>query len=732
MRATVFLTLLLPFFAPAAMTDPSPRDTFLRDFAETRRFLSGRPVKPKITADGTTVLFLRSGKRDAVQTLFAFDVATGKTTELLTPASLLKGAEQTMTAAEKARLERQRISARGFTHYDLSKDGNRIVVALSGKLYLVERATGKMTPLPTGEGILDPHFSEDGKQLGYVRDNDVYALDLTTLKEKRITRGGTDDAPNGLAEFVAQEEMSRFSGYWWSPDGTQLAYQHSEQKQIERFAIVDPMHPEKGAEIVPYPRPGKNNAVVTLFIAKVKGAGKPVQVKWDNEKYPYLATVKWPKKGALSVLVQNRTQTEELLLAVDPLTGKTKELLTEKDPAWINLDQDFPVWRESGESFLWFTERNGGPEVEERDAKGALLSSWAKPDSGFNLFVGLEEATNTLFFVGSPDPTEQVLWKVTRGQKPERIPLQLPDKDSEHGWQLAVMSKDSKLFVVDTHASQSMPRASVFRADGSKVGDLPSVAEEPAFKPNVSFRQVGEKKFWSALVLPRDFKKGQKYPVIVEVYGGPGHAVVHRTMRENLLLQWFADQGFIVCKFDGRGTPGRGRDWERAIKFDFATVTIADQVAALQALAKEVPEMDLSRVGVEGWSFGGFMSALAVEARGDVYKAAVAGAPVVDWLDYDTHYTERYLGLPQQNPKAYEVSSLLTYAPKLNRSLLLIHGTADDNVYFFHMLKLSDALFKAGKKHDVLPLSDFTHMVADPLVTERLWQRIAQHFKDNL
>jgi dipeptidyl-peptidase-4 len=195
-----------------------------------------------------------------------------------------------------------------------------------------------------------------------------------------------------------------------------------------------------------------------------------------------------------------------------------------------------------------------------------------------------------------------------------------------------------------------------------------------------------------------------------------------------------ADQGYLVVKFDGRGTPLRTAEWERAVRGDFSGVTLEDQVAALQALAAEMPEVDLKRVGIEGWSFGGYMSALAVLKRPDVFKAAVAGAPVVDWQDYDTHYTERYLGLPQEHPEAYEKSSLLTYAKqdKPIGALLLLHGTADDNVYFFHSLKLSDALFRAGKPHDLLPLSGLTHMVPDPMVTQRQWERVMGHFKQNL
>jgi dipeptidyl-peptidase-4 len=203
-------------------------------------------------------------------------------------------------------------------------------------------------------------------------------------------------------------------------------------------------------------------------------------------------------------------------------------------------------------------------------------------------------------------------------------------------------------------------------------------------------------------------------------------------MSGNLLHQWLADQGFIVVSIDNRGTPGRGREWERAIHKRFGSLPLEDQVAGLQALAKRVPEIDLNRVGITGWSFGGYMSALAALRRPDIYKAAVAGAPVVDWLDYDTHYTERYMGLPDKNPDAYKEGNLLTYAAKLDSKLLLLHGTADDNVYFRHTLKLVDALFRNGQHVEVLPLSSLTHMVPDPVVTERLWMLIATHFKKSL
>ncbi len=437
-------------------------------------------------------------------------------------------------------------------------------------------------------------------------------------------------------------------------------------------------------------------------------------------------------KGALTVLVQNRAQTKELLLAVDDKTGKTHTLLTEEDPAWLNLAQEFPHWLADGSGFFWMTERNGGPEVELRNADGSLKATWLKVEHGYvqnDDVLAYDDDTRTLYFARGSEPTQSPIWKVTDGGAPERVKTDLPEASSQ--W--VRVSKDGKTLIIGATSIGQMPHVAAYRADGTKVGELPSVALEPSLKLHMEVKKVGDGAgFWAAIFKPENFKAGTKLPVILEVYGGPGHQQVLQTHRENLIPQWLANQGFIVVKLDGHGTMRRGRDWERVIKGDFATGIAADQLAGLKALGKLVPEMDMARVGVFGWSFGGYLSALLTLAHGDAIKSGVAGAPVVDWHDYDTHYTERYLGVPPQDEKAYEVSNLLTYVPQAKRPLLLMHGTADDNVYFLHTLKLSDALFRAGKPHQVLPLSNFTHMVPEPQVTERLYERIAGFFKETL
>jgi len=732
-RLLGILLLLSAGLASAAKTVPvKPPETvpvkpsFLREYAETRRFASGLPSNVRILPSGEAVLFLRAQPRSPVQTLFLTDLKTGQTRELLTPESLLKGAAQTLSTAEKARLERMRISARGFTSYQLSQDGKYIVVSLSGRLYLVEWAGGAVQELQTGPGVLDPKFSPDGKSLAYVRENDLFVLELSTQKERRLTTGSTEKKTHGLAEFVAQEEMGRFSGYWWSPDSKWISYEEVDNSPVEVFSIMDLMHPEKPADTFPYPRPGKANAQVRLGVISAQG-GETRWIPWDTEKYPYLATVVWAEGGPLSFLVQNRHQTEEVLYAVDTATGQTRVLVSEKDDAWLNLKQQFPLWMEDGSGFLWFTERNGDDEVEWRAPSGELKGSWVKPGQGFAALSGYDKKDGWLYFTGGTNPTESALFRVKFGGVPERVDVGEKGPSSVS----AGLSKEGAVLFVNTSSMSHLPQSHVRRPDGTLLAELPSVAVTPPFLPNVETLKVGEGEGLFAQVFrPHDFKKGKKLPVIVEVYGGPHALTVGQSL--SLLSQWMADQGFLVVRLDNRGTPRRGRAWERSIKGDFAGPALEDQVAGLKALSQKIPELDLGRVGITGWSFGGYMSALAVLKRPDVFKAAVAGAPVVDWLDYDTHYTERYLGLPQESPEAYARSSLLTYAKDLQRPLLLIHGTADDNVYFLHTLKLSDALFKAGKPHELLPLSGLTHMVPDPLVTERLQETVIGYFKKHL
>jgi dipeptidyl-peptidase-4 len=432
-------------------------------------------------------------------------------------------------------------------------------------------------------------------------------------------------------------------------------------------------------------------------------------------------------------VVQDRKQQEELVLAVDPANGKTKPLLSEKDDAWIKIDQDFPHWLEDGSGFLWITERAGGPAVELRKADGSDPRILVPPSCGFRGLIHIDEQRHRLYFQASTDPSQIHLHYVSLKGGGSTALTGETDKLDDQGEHSALFAPKGDVYV-HVHASPRNPVTALLRSEaGGIVGELPSIARKAPFVPHVEFVKVGEGEgIYCSVTRPRKFDSAKKYPVIVDVYGGPGHLEVRQVLSNYILPQIYADQGFIVVAIDNRGTPGRGRAWERAIRGNFAKHTLEDQVAGLQALGKQFPEIDLNRVGIVGWSFGGYMSALAVLRRPDLFKAAVAGAPVVDWQDYDTHYTERYLGLPKENKKGYEESNLLTYAKDLKQPLLLVHGTGDDNVFFLHTLKLSNALFRQGKDHEVLPLSGLSHMVRDPLVRRRLEERIIRFFQKHL
>lgn len=714
-------------FRPQAIEYPVSDERFLEQYAATYRFTAGHPQGIKLPRGGDAVLFLRSGPRDNRRDLFSFDPTTGKERVLVTASKLLGGQREELSAEEKARRERMRLAARGIATYDLSQDGTRLLIPLSGRLFVLERSTGNVQEIGKAKGYpLDARFSPDGKSVTCVRDGDLHVIDLASGQERKLTTRPNEHITFGAAEFIAQEEMSRFRGYWWSPDSQWLAYQKTDTSQLETMHITDPTDPSRPPQSWPYPRPGKSNAVVELGVIAATG-GDTTWLQWDRQQYPYLARVFWQRDAPLVLLVQNREQTDMRLLRADPQTGATTELLQETDAAWLDLTPVALRFIDGGRRFLWMTERRGGWQLESRLADGTLDQELTPLALGLRELLHVDPDGGVAYVEASSEPNETHLARVSlNGSAP---PLLLTEGAVEHSF---VFGPGSPLYVQNAEALGQAPSTTVKRRTGETVGTLNRRGEAPQVTLNAELLTVGERDFRALVVRPEDFVAGRKYPVIVYVYGGPGVNVVGASPRRLWLNQWLANQGYIVVSVDGRGTPRRGRDWSRALRGSFVAVPLEDQVAGLQALGARLPELDLERVGIFGWSYGGYMAAMSVLKEPDVFHAGVAGAPVTEWLDYDTHYTERYVGLPQAEPDAYRSSSALPLADRLRRPLLLVHGTDDDNVYFSHSLKLSDALFRAGKHHELLALPGFTHMVADPLVTRQLYTRIAQFFARSL
>ncbi len=699
--------------------------------ARTRNFTLGAPRSIRFVPNSTLILFLRSGPESFAQDLFALDTETGEERVLLTADALLGGATEELSVEEKARRERMRQTARGIASYQLSGDGRYCLIPLSGELFVYDIQSDKVESITSDSGYpLSPTFSPDAKSIAAVRGRDIYVTDLDSKRERRLTYVQHDEETNGLSEFVAQEEMGRLAGYWWSPDGTRIVYQQTDTRPVEKLHIADAANPERPPQRWPYPRAGTANATVRLGIIP-SGGGETTWIDWDTQVYPYVVNVRWTENAPLTIQVQNRHQTEDVLYRVDEESGAVEPLLTETDAAWINIDQQMPRWLDDGSAFFWTTERRGEWQLELRNADGSLRHELTKPSFRYRSLIGYNAETRELLVYASQSPLEQHVFSIQLAEDgAPSVPQPWTEKPGLHS---LIADADHKRFVRRFEDLTMTTPQELSERDGPPIATIDSHATQPPFESSVELTTIGtDPSLQAAIVWPHDFKRGQKYPVIESVYGGPHANQVTIAGRRYLQDQWLADQGFIVVRIDARGTPNRGREWERAIKGDLIEIPLAEHADGLRALAKRYPEMDLTRVGIYGWSFGGYFSAMAVMRQPEIYKAAIAGAPVVQWEDYDTHYTERYMGLPQDNAGGYRNANVLTYADKLTRPLLLIHGTTDDNVYFMHSLKLSDALYRAGIPYEFLPLSNFTHMVADPQVAAQRAYRTLSFFTEHL
>jgi dipeptidyl-peptidase-4 len=675
----------------------TPELTFPRLAARTRRFSLGQPRLVRVTPDGRRVLFLRTRTgTDPVKCLWELDAESGAERLLVDPDDLLHGAPESLSMQERARRERLREGGGGIVGYAADDAAQVVSFTLSGRLFVVRLPAGDVQEIEVRGPVTDPRPAPDGRRIAYVAAGGLHVTDPDGPAQVLAGEGGVTW---GLAEFIAAEEMGRHRGYWWSPESTAILAARVDEAAVQRWHIADPANPERPAVEVAYPRAGTPNADVGLAVFGLDGSR--VDVGWDRERFPYLVTAHWGADGPPLISVMTRDQRTLRVLEIDVATGASSLLREETDAHWVEMVPGVPAWGPD-RRLVWTVDREGArrlqvdgevvtpPSLNVRDVidvtdRGVFLSaSGADPaDVAVHLATwdgkvsALAESGVNSVAVGGPDTTVHI-----------------------H----AGMERFGTLFTV--HCGQSRH-------------EITSRAQAPSLVPEVSLLWAGERRLRTGLVLPRGHVPGTRLPVLLDPYGGPHHQEVLCARNMWLQPQWFADQGFAVVVADGRGTPGRGTDWERAVAGDLATAPIQDQVDALHAVAAEHPDLDLSRVAIRGWSFGGFLAAAALLRRPDVFHAAVAGAPVTDQSMYDTCYTERYLG-SDTSADSYRRSSIIDDAANLQGELLIIHGLADDNVVAAHSLRLSAALVAAGKPHTVLPLSGVTHMAQQEAVAENL------------
>lgn len=686
-------------------------DSFPRRHARTLRFTLGAPRSFSVAPDGSRVVFLRSGSgTDRANSLWVLDTEGGGERVAADPRALLGGASENLSPEERARRERSREGGAGIVGYATDAAVELASFALSGRLFTAELRAGTARELRVPGPVIDPRPSPDGRYVAYASRGALRVVGAEGADERALAAPESEGVTYGLAEFVAAEEMGRSRGFWWAPESDRLLVARVDDTPVRRWWISDPAHPEREPQRVAYPAAGTPNADVRLFVIDLDGTR--TEVSWDRARYPYLAHVHWSAAGAPLLLVQARDQRAALILAVDPDSGTTRMVHADEDPIWLELFPGVPCWSPSGQ-LVRIADEGGARRlaVGERPLTGAQLHIRAVLDvSDDDVLVSAsagEEAAD-------PEIGEVHVYRVNE--------LGVERVSREPGVHSAVRAGGVTV-LVSAVLDRPGSRVQVLR-DGKPTATVPSYAEDPGMSPRVTLTQGGARRIPCAVLMPRDYAGDTALPVLMDPYGGPHGQRVLAAHNPHLTSQWFADQGFAVIVADGRGTPGRSPAWEKSVRDDIAALVVQDQVDALQALAADFP-LDLDRVAVRGWSFGGYLAALAALRRPDVFHAAVVGAPVTDLRLYDTHYQERYIGHPDEQPEVYRRNSVIDDAGLVDatgphRPMMIIHGLADDNVVVAHSLRLSSALLAAGRPHEVLPLSGVTHMTPQEEVAENL------------
>ncbi|WP_421731039.1 S9 family peptidase [Brevundimonas sp.] len=688
-----------------ASTDPSIL-TPERVFADPS--LNG-PVAQgvSLSPDGALVAFLRARTDDvSVQDLWAAPTGAGEPFKLIDARALVPEAGD-LSEAEKARRERMRISQRGVVEYAWDEQGRYILVPLEGDVYLVDRpdavgasesqgAVRRLTETAADE--IDAKVSPKGRYVSYVRDQDLVVQDLTTRVETPITDDGDGLITWATAEFIAQEELDRDTGYWWSPDERYIALQRTDETPVDVVPRLDITG--GGATVIAqrYPRAGRPNAVVELYVRDLQ-TGARNKVDLGSNTDIYLGRVNWSADAAtLYVQRVSRDQKRLDLLAVDPATGASRVIASQTSNAWVDLTDDFKALKDG--TFIWSSEETGWRHLYLYSREGRRIRAITRGDYPVKALNGVNEATGDVFFTASMRdgrelPIEQQMFRASL--KRTTAPVAVTPAG---GWWSANMNATATAYVGDYSDPATPTRSGLYSADGTFVRWIEQNAldADHPFAPFEARRRTpefgtllshGETLVWQ-MQTPPDFDPARKYPVVMQVYGGPGGGGVRRNWQP-ATNQLLTEAGYIVFHLDNRGEGDRSAAFKQALYLKMGQPEVEDQVLAADYL-RTLPYVDADRIGVMGWSYGGFMSLMMLTEPKMGLASAVAGAPPTEWSLYDTAYTERFMSTPQANVEGYAASDVLGRLDNLTGRLLLMHGMADDNVILENSTRVIDAL----------------------------------------
>ncbi len=685
----------------------------------------------KISPDGKRVTFLRGSAAAANQLdLWEYHIATGKTQLLVDSKNLVSGVE-VLSDEEKARRERQRIAGfSGIVDYQWGSDGNTLLFPLGGELYLYDLSQAKAKKITAGKGFAtDPKISPKGGFVSFIRERNLWVIDLKKNAEIQITKDASDIIANGIAEFVADEEMNRHTGYWWAPDDSAIAFTRIDESPVpvqKRFEI----YPDR-TDIVEqrYPASGDANVLIELKVVSLLSNTRSIaDIDLGTEKDIYLARVQWRDAQHLSFQRQNREQRLLDLIEVDLSNKKQSILLDETSKSWLNLHDNLHFLDDG--RFIWSSEQSGFMHLSLHARDGKLLKPLTQGDWQVDDLLSVDEKLQRIYFSGTKTTARErhVYWTDFNGGTPVQL-------TKNHGMHQVTFSDDASVYVDVWSNTQTPPRAELYRADGSKLASLVDNtidANHPYQKylsahGNTEFGELkaanGETLHYS-VIKPLDFDPAKKYPVVVFVYGGPAAQTVINSWpgrADAFFNQYLSQHGYIVFSIDNRGTPRRGVKFGSALFRHQGNVEVIDQLRGVDYL-KTLPYVQSDKIGVYGWSNGGYMSLMLLAKASNIYACGVAGAPVTDWGLYDTHYTERYMDLPKNNPDGYAASTVFEHLDGLKSKLLLIHGMADDNVLFTNSTKLMSELQKRGTPFELMTYPGAKHGLrgADALHRYRL------------
>lgn len=718
----LMLISLMMLSATAHAAQPLPSKLTLEAITGNAPLSGPTLTKPQIAPDGSRVTFLRGKDNDRNQLdLWEYDVASGQTRLLVDSKVVLPGTE-TLSDEEKARRERQRIAAlSGIVDYQWSPDGKTLLFPLGGELYLYDLAksgTAAVRKLTDGSGFAtDPKISPKGGFVSFIRDRDLWVIDLASGQKVRLTGDGSDTIGNGVAEFVADEEMGRHTGYWWAPDDSALAFARIDESPVpvqKRYEV----YPDR-TDVVEqrYPAAGDANVRVKLGVIAPKADAKPEWIDLGKDEDIYLARVDWRDPQRLAFQRQSRDQKKLELIETTLASGRQRTLATETSKTWVPLHNNLRFLDDG--RFVWSSERSGFEHLYLASEDGTQLAPLTGGPWPVDALLAVDQEKGLVYFsAGKDSPTESQMYSVSLKGGPI---IALSKTAGKHD---AVFAKNASIYVDSWSNAETPPQIELFRADGTKLATLLANDLADPQHPYAKYRDAqrplefgtltaadGKTTLHYSLIKPEGFDPSKKYPVVVYVYGGPAAQTVTRSWpgrSDAFFNQYLAQNGYLVFSLDNRGTPRRGAAFGGALYEKQGTVEVDDQLRGVQWL-KSQSFVDGKRIGVYGWSNGGYMTLMLLGKHSEAYACGVAGAPVTDWALYDTHYTERYMNLPKANEAGYREASVFTHLDGLKSKLLLVHGMADDNVLFTNSTKLMSELQKRGKPFELMTYPGAKH-----------------------